>query len=185
MHHVVIIGGGFGGLYAARALKRAAVRVTLVDRRNFHLFQPLLYQVATGGLSPADICAPLRSVVRWQQDTSVVLGEVTDIDPRSRPVAMQQGSYVARLIRERLRGRSIAPFRYRNRGNLAVIGRAAAVPDLGWLRLTGYPAWLLWLFVHIMYLVEFGNRLLVFAHWAYSYFTRKCGARLITQSDTE
>ncbi len=415
MHRVVIIGGGFGGLYAAKALKRVPVSVTLVDRRNFHLFQPLLYQVATGGLSPADICAPLRSVVKRQQHTSVVMAEVTDIDPRERrvllrdgelgfdtlvvaagachhyfgndhwaewapglktvedatrmrsrilrafesaerardpaqrealmtflivgggptgvelagaigelarhtlkndfrhirtsdarillvegferilpgypprlsaaakrslerlgvqvetrtlvsdiegdrttlktgdtsrsvraatvlwaagvqtsplarvlaeragaeldgsgrvqvapdcslpghreilvigdmcrftqdgallpgvaPVAMQQGSYVARLIHDRLRGRSTAPFRYRNRGNLAVIGRAAAVADLGWLRFTGYPAWLLWLFVHIMYLVEFGNRLVVFVHWAYSYFTRKRGARLIT-----
>ena len=64
-----------------------------------------------------------------------------------------------------------------------MIGRAAAVADLGWLQFTGYPAWLLWLFVHIMYLVEFGNRLLVFVHWAYSYFTRKRGARLITLDD--
>ncbi len=416
MHRVVIIGGGFGGLYAAQALKRVPVSVTLVDRRNFHLFQPLLYQVATGGLSPADICAPLRSVLRRQQHTTVVLAEVTDIELRKRrvllrdgelefdtlivaagarhhyfgndhwaewapglktvedatamrsrilrafesaerardpadrealttfvivgggptgvelagavaelarhtlkndfrnvhppdakillvesferilpgypprlsaaaqrtlerlgvqvetstlvsdidgerttlksgdssrsvraatvlwaagvqtsplagvlaecagaeldragrvrvapdcslpghpeilvigdmcrftqqdgallpgvaPVAMQQGSYVARLIHDRLRGRSTAPFRYRNRGNLAVIGRAAAVADLGWLQLTGYPAWLLWLFVHIMYLVEFGNRLLVFVHWAYSFVTRRRGARLIT-----
>jgi NADH dehydrogenase len=419
MHRVVIIGGGFGGLYAAQALKRVPAQVTLVDRRNFHLFQPLLYQVATGGLSPADICAPLRSVVKRQQRTAVVMAEVTDIDPRDRrvllrdgelgfdtlvvaagachhyfgndhwaewapglktvedatrmrsrilrafesaerardpaqrealmtflivgggptgvelagaigelarhtlkkdfrhvrtpdakillvegserilpgypprlsaaatrslerlgvrvetrtlvsdiegdrttlkkghtsrsvraatvlwaagvqasplagvlaeragaeldgagrvhvacdcslpghpeilvigdmcrfthqygaplpgvaPVAMQQGSYVARLIHDRLQGHSTAPFRYRNRGNLAVIGRASAVADLGWLRFTGYPAWLLWLFVHIMYLVEFGNRLVVFVHWAYSYFTRKRGARLITAED--
>jgi NADH dehydrogenase len=419
MHRVVIIGGGFGGLYAAQALKRVPVQVTLVDRRNFHLFQPLLYQVATGGLSPADICAPLRSVVRRQQRTAVVMAEVTDIDPRDRrvllrdgelgfdtlvvaagachhyfgndhwaewapglktvedatrmrsrilrafesaerardpaqrealmtflivgggptgvelagaigelarhtlrkdfrhvrtpdakillvegferilpgypprlsaaakrslerlgvrvetrtlvsdiegdrttlktgdtsrsvraatvlwaagvqtsplarvlaeragaeldragrvhvacdcslpghpeilvigdmcrfphqdgaplpgvaPVAMQQGSYVARLIHDRLQGHATPPFRYRNRGNLAVIGRASAVADLGWVRFTGYPAWLLWLFVHIMYLVEFGNRLVVFVHWAYSYFTRKRGARLITLDD--
>ncbi len=419
MHRVVIIGGGFGGLYAAKALKRTPVSVTLVDRRNFHLFQPLLYQVATGGLSPADICAPLRSVVKRQRHTAVVMAEVTDIDPHERrvllrdgelgfdtlvvaagachhyfgndhwaewalglktvedatrirsrilrafefaerardeaerealmtflivgggptgvelagaigelarhtlkndfrhvctpdarillvegferilpgypprlsaaaqrtlerlgvevetrtlvsdiegdratlqagdtsrivraatilwaagvqtsplagvlveragaeldgagrvrvapdcslpghpeilvigdmchfkqrdgaplpgiaPVAMQQGSYVARLIRDRLRSRSTAPFRYRNRGNLAVIGRAAAVADLGWVRFTGYPAWLLGLFVHIMYLVEFGNRLLVFVHWAYSFLTRKRGARLITLHD--
>ena len=419
MHRVVIIGGGFGGLYAAQALKRVPAQVTLVDRRNFHLFQPLLYQVATGGLSPADICAPLRSVVRRQQRTAVVMAEVTDIDPRDRrvllrdgelgfdtlvvaagachhyfgndhwaewapglktvedatrmrsrilrafesaerardpaqrealmtflivgggptgvelagaigelarhtlrkdfrhvhtpdakillvegferilpgypprlsaaakrslerlgvrvetrtlvsdiegdrttlktgdtsrsvraatvlwaagvqtsplarvlaeragaeldragrvhvacdcslpghpeilvigdmcrfphqdgaplpgvaPVAMQQGSYVARLIHDRLQGHATAPFRYRNRGNLAVIGRASAGADLGWVRFTGYPAWLLWLFVHIMYLVEFGNRLVVFVHWAYSYFTRKRGARLITLDD--
>jgi NADH dehydrogenase len=416
MHRVAIVGGGFGGLYAARALAGAPVRVTLVDRRNFHLFQPLLYQVATGGLSPADITAPLRSVLKRQANAHVVLGHVVDLDPEQRrlilddgelpydtlivetgvhddyfgndgwealapglktvedatrirgrilgsfeaaersddpaererlmtfvivgggptgvelagaigelarftlrrdfrridpsgarvllvegaerilptyrprmsaaavrslkrlgvrveagtrvsgiessgvtlerdgasrsvgaatvlwaagvraspmgrvlaeragaeldragrvkiahdctipdrpeilvigdlalciqdgaplpgiaPVAMQQGRYVSRRIRARLDGRTIGPFRYRNRGNLAVIGRAAAVADLGWLRITGYTAWLLWLFIHIMYLVEFGNRLSVFMHWAYSYFTRKRGARLITE----
>jgi len=415
MHRIAIVGGGFGGLYAARALARAPARVTVVDRRNFHLFQPLLYQVATGGLSPADITAPLRSVLKRQANAHVVLGHVADLDPERRnlilddgelpydtlivatgvrhdyfgndgweaaapglktvedatrirgrilgafeaaersddpaererwmtfvivgggptgvelagaigelarftlrrdfrridpsgsrvllvegaerilptypprmsaaavrsldrlgvrveagtrvsgidssgvtleregasrtigsatvlwaagvraspmgrvlaeragaeldragrvkiaadctipgrseilvigdlascvqdgaplpgiaPVAMQQGRYVSRLIRARLDGRTIGPFRYRSRGNLAVIGRAAAVADLGWLRITGYSAWLLWLFIHIMYLVEFGNRLSVFVHWAYSYFTRKRGARLIT-----
>ena len=418
-HRVVIVGGGFGGLYVARRLKNAPVDVTLVDRRNFHLFQPLLYQVATGGLSPGDVTAPLRSVLRRQRNARVLLAEVTDIDPvarlvrlrddgelgydslvvaagvthhyfgndpwaehapglktiedateiRSRilrafeaaertsdplereallnfvvvgggptgvelagaigelahhtlrrdfrafrpadarvllvegrqrvlpsyperlsekarrslqrlgvrvetgafvcaidghevtlkrddrtrrvrtrtvlwaagvqasplgrvlaeragaeldragrvkvapdcslpghpeilvigdmcvlraddgaelpgtaPVAMQQGRYVAGLIRDRLRGESKSPFRYRNRGSLAVIGRAAAIADLGRMRFSGYPAWLLWLFIHIMYLVEFENRLLVFVQWAYSYFTRKRGARLITKS---
>jgi NADH dehydrogenase len=418
MHRVVIVGGGFGGLYAARRLGREPVAVTLVDRRNFHVFQPLLYQVATGGLSPADISAPLRSVLKRQRRTRVVLAEVQDVevernrvstsagaldydtlivatgvghdyfgndawaawapglktvedatrirsrvlrafedaecenDPAGRralmtfavvgggptgvelagaigelaqhtlrrdfrrirpgeaqvllvegvdrilpgypprlsaaarrslerlgvtvetgtrvshvgegslrlvregrtreiraatilwaagvrasslsrvlaeragaeldragrvqveadctirghpeimvigdlarfphqpeypqglpgvaPVAMQQGAYAARRIADRLRGRTTAVFRYRNRGNLAVIGRAAAVADLGPLRFSGYPAWLLWLFVHIMHLVEFENRLLVFIQWAFSYFTKKRGARLIT-----
>ncbi|NIM63608.1 MAG: FAD-dependent oxidoreductase, partial [Acidobacteria bacterium] len=101
--------------------------------------------------------------------------------PGVAPVAMQQGRYVARAIRSRTSGRAVAPFRYRNRGALAVIGRAAAVADLGRrLRFSGYPAWWLWLFVHIMYLVEFENRVLVFVQWAFSYFTRKRGARLIT-----
>src|SRR5262245_9196682 len=77
---VVIVGGGFGGLTAAQTLKRADVDVTLIDRRNFHLFQPLLYQVATGGLSPANIAAPLRSVLRSQRNTRVLLGEVTGFD---------------------------------------------------------------------------------------------------------
>ncbi len=416
LQRVVIVGGGFGGLYAARELRRAPVRLTLIDRRNFHLFQPLLYQVATGGLSPADIAAPLRSVLKGHPRAHVVLAEVVDLDlpgrrvllhqgaigydtlvvaagarhhyfghdewaerapglktvedatrirgqilraferaegaagsahaqalltfvivgggptgvelagaigelarhtlrgnfrridpasanivlvegaerilptypprlsaaaehslrrlgvrvetgtlasaideesvtlsrgherrvvpaatilwaagvqasplasvlsrrggaeldragrvkvgadcsipghpeilvigdmalqlqdgcalPAIAPVAMQQGRYVARLIRDRLDGRGTPPFRYRSKGNLAVIGRAAAVADLGWLQFTGYPAWLLWLFVHILYLVEFGNRLLVFVHWAYGYFTRRRGARLITE----
>ena len=74
-HHVVIVGGGFAGLYAAQSLRRAPVRVTLIDRRNFHLFQPLLYQVATGGLSPADIASPLRAVLRRQRNVCVLQGE--------------------------------------------------------------------------------------------------------------
>jgi NADH:ubiquinone reductase (H+-translocating) len=79
-HRVVIIGGGFGGLTAAQTLRGADVDVTLIDRRNFHLFQPLLYQVATGGLSPANIAAPLRSVLKNQRNCRVVLSEVTGFD---------------------------------------------------------------------------------------------------------
>jgi NADH dehydrogenase len=90
---VVIIGGGFGGLYAARTLRRAAVNVTLIDRRNFHLFQPLLYQVATGGLSPANIAAPLRAVLKHQRNTHVLLGEVVSIDVAGRKVALRDGQH--------------------------------------------------------------------------------------------
>lgn len=415
-HHVVIIGGGFGGLWAAKSLKKAPVRVTLIDRRNFHLFQPLLYQVATGGLSPGDIASPLRGVLGRQKNTDVILGEVIDIKPgnntvilkdrsidydslivaagsensffghdewenyscglkgiedaltirgriyaafenaenetdpdrRKRlltflivgggptgvelagavgeianitlkgdfrtvdpshariilieggnfilptypeklsiaaekslnklgvevitgamvsgmddtgvkfvkdgrqvhlesetvmwaagvkpsrmgkilvgenpglldksgkimvepdlslkgypnlfvigdlanfshqtgeplpgvaPVALSQGRYIAKAIVERLKGKDPKPYHYFNKGNLAVIGRAAAVADFGWMRVSGYPAWLLWLFVHLMYLVEFDNRILVFIQWAWNYFTRNRGARLIT-----
>ncbi len=78
--HVVIVGAGFGGLTAARQLRKAPVRVTLIDRRNYHLFQPLLYQVATAGLSPADIAAPIRHIVRSQANTSVLLGRVQSVD---------------------------------------------------------------------------------------------------------
>ncbi len=85
-HRVVIIGGGFGGLNAVRALRRAPVQVTLIDRRNFHLFQPLLYQVATGGLSPANIAAPLRSILERQRNCQVLLGEVQAIDVAARRV---------------------------------------------------------------------------------------------------
>jgi NADH dehydrogenase len=414
-HHVVIIGGGFGGLAVAQGLRRAPVRVTLIDRRNFHLFQPLLYQVAVGGLSPANIAAPLRAVLKRQQNTEVLLGEVVDIDVPSRrvvlndgtvdydslvlatgarhhyfghdeweqfapglktvedateirrrillafeaaerepdpvrrqawitfvvvgggptgvelagavgelahhtlrgnfrkfksseakilllegtdrvlppyvpklsakaaealarlgvtvrtgavvtdvradsvtitcrgqteridthtilwaagvsasplgriaaktgaeldragrvvvqpdltvpghseifvigdlancpdrngkplpgvaPVAMQQGRYVARVIAARLEGGSVSPFEYKDRGSMATIGRAAAVVDLGWLRFSGFFAWLTWLFVHLMYMVEFGNRVLVLMQWAWNYFTRNRSARLIT-----
>ena len=83
---VVIIGGGFAGLNAARGLRRAPVSVTLIDRRNFHLFQPLLYQVATGGLSPADIASPLRGILARQKNVRVLQGAATGIDVEARTV---------------------------------------------------------------------------------------------------
>jgi NADH dehydrogenase len=93
-HRVLIIGGGFGGLEAARRLRRAAVAVTLVDRRNFHLFQPLLYQVATGALSPANIAAPLRAILRPQANVEVLLGEVDDIDVPARRARLRGSDLV-------------------------------------------------------------------------------------------
>ncbi len=89
--HVVIIGGGFGGLYAARRLSRGHVRVTLVDKHNYHLFQPLLYQVATAGLSPGDIATPIRSLVSRQSNLEVRLGEVTSVDLAARTVTLKDG----------------------------------------------------------------------------------------------
>jgi NADH dehydrogenase len=415
-HRVVILGGGFGGLYAAQSLKRASARVTLIDRRNFHLFQPLLYQVATGWLSPANIASTLRAVLRRQKNTRVLLAEAIDITVHDRqvilgdgaipydtlivatgsrhhyfgndrweplapglktvedatemrrrifsafeaaeretdpseiralltfiivgggptgvelagalgeiardtirhdfrninpadasilliegearilppyppelsskaqtflerlgvtvqnnaivtdiqadaviikrgetleripcrtvlwaagvqasplgkvlskatgatvdragrifvepdlslpdhpeifvigdlayyphqtgkplpglaPVAMQQGRYVAKLLRKRMAGKSMPPFRYRDRGIMAIVGRASAVADLGKLRFSGFFAWLAWLFVHLINLVEFENKLLVLIQWAWYYFTCNRGARLIT-----
>ncbi|MCC9604925.1 NAD(P)/FAD-dependent oxidoreductase [Blastopirellula sp. JC732] len=90
-HRVVIIGGGFGGLYAARSLGSSPVQVTMVDRRNFHLFQPLLYQVATGGLSPANIAAPLRRILVRQRNTEVVMADVADFDPENKKVILHDG----------------------------------------------------------------------------------------------
>jgi NADH:ubiquinone reductase (H+-translocating) len=421
LHRVIILGGGFGGLYAAKALKNAPVQVTVLDRRNFHLFQPLLYQVATGSLSPGEIASPLRSVLRRQKNTQVLLGEAIDLDaehrrvilddgqtfeydslvvatgcadsyfghddwrrnapglksieeateirhkilfafeaaerepdpqkqrewltfvivgagptgvelagalaeiahetlrhdfrsirpqdariflleggPRILPsypedlsakakasliklsvtpqtgvlvtdidddgvtvktptgqehisartviwaagvkpspfaevlerragaardkrgqvivngdcslpgrpeifvigdlayleqdgkplpgvaqVAMQQGAYFAKLIRERSRGGTLPPFRYRDKGSLAVIGRASAVAQIGPLHMSGLLAWLTWVFVHLLYLVEFSNRVLVFVQWGFLYLTFNGGARLITGSRPE
>src|SRR5579863_6281212 len=91
MQHVVILGGGFGGLYAAKALNGHA-KVTLIDRRNFHLFQPLLYQVATGSLSPGEIATPLRGVLSRQKNTQVLLGEAADIDPVAKRVILRDGA---------------------------------------------------------------------------------------------
>jgi NADH:ubiquinone reductase (H+-translocating) len=406
--HVVIIGGGFGGLTAARSLNGAPVRVTLLDRRNHHVFQPLLYQVATAGLSPGDIASPIRWILRRQRNVRVLLGEVKAIDvetrhvildegfipydylivatgathayfghdewrtlapglkdlddaltirrrvllafeqaervqsprelrrlltfvvigggptgvelagalaeiarqtlrneyrtfdpsaarvilleggpeiltafpeelrenamndlyrlgvevrtkalvtkiaptmvevgkekievgtvlwaagvgasplgaslgtPRDRagrvivepdlsipghrevfvigdlaaythqdgkllpgvaPVAMQEAKYVAGAIESDLRKEPRDGFHYRNLGNLATIGRAAAVADFGWIRFSGSIAWVLWLFVHIMMLIGFRNRIVVFTQWAWAYFTRQRSVRLIT-----
>ena len=417
---VVIVGGGFGGLYAAKRLGHAPVSLTLIDRRNFHLFQPLLYQVATGALSPGEIASPLRAVVGRNRNTEVVLGEVRDLDAANRrliledgevpydelivatgathsyfghddwadlapglktienatairsrllaaferaeretdaekrrewlnfvivgggptgvelagalsevandslrhdfhhidptqarivlvegesrllpgfppelsahaeeelkelgvhtrtnarvtaidecgvmmttaggeermsartvlwaagvrasrmgkvlaeragaqldrvgrvmvepdltiaghpeirvigdlanfshqtgkplpgvaQVAIQMGRYAAKSIRARMEGRKLGPFRYFNKGNLATIGRNKAVADFGFLKVSGFPAWFLWVFVHLMYLVEFENRLLVFVEWVYNYITRNRGARLITKGNS-
>lgn len=416
-HRVVVIGGGFGGLYAARALRKAPVEVTLVDRRNFHLFQPLLYQVATGELSPADIAFPLRAVFSRDANTRVLMSEARDVEPDARvlvtadgeleydslvvatgaknfffgkdeweeyspglktledatrvrhrilyafegaeremdpakrrawltfvvvgagptgvelagalgeiandtlkhdfrsirpeearillldgsdrvltpfheglseaaeksliklgvrsllgvrvvgvdgygvdvqtpkgkeridsrtvlwaagvtasdftnvvaertgaqrdrggrifvdercnipghpeiyvigdmahfkgpdgnplpgvaPTAMQQGAYTARAILSRITGKEPDGFRYHDKGSLAVIGRARAVAQFpGNLRFSGIVAWLLWLFIHLMYLVGFQNRLIVFIRWGFNYLTYNRGARLIT-----
>jgi NADH dehydrogenase len=419
-HHVVIVGGGFGGLHAALSLGKAPVRVTLIDKRNFHLFQPLLYQVATGGLSPADISSPLRSILNKQPNTKVLMGEVRDIDPHQQkiflskseitydtlivatgvshhyfgndqwsttapglktvedalemrrrifmafeaaeketdlekrrawltfvivgggptgvelagaiaelaystlkkdfrnidtseakvvlvegldrvlppyapelsakaeeslvklgvkvqtkalvtniednvvtirqgenvetvasrtvlwaagvkasamgkilaehtgveldrvgrvmvepdlsikgypqifvigdlanftkpdgkplagvaPVATQEGKYVADLIYKRLAGDTLAAFEYFDAGSLSVIGRHSAVADFGSVKMSGFFAWLIWVFVHIYYLIEFDSKLVVFIQWTWSYFTRKRGARLITGDES-
>jgi NADH dehydrogenase len=106
--------------------------------------------------------------------------------PGVAPVAMQQGRYVAKLIKRRLCGRTLPPFSYRDFGNMAVIGRSAAVAQIKTLRLHGFAAWLAWLFVHLINLVEFENRLLVFLQWGWNYFTRNRSARLIThQAETQ
>jgi len=100
--------------------------------------------------------------------------------PGVAPVAMQQGGYVAKLIRKRLQGEASENFRYFDKGNLAVIGRASAVADIHGLHISGLLAWLTWLFIHLLYLVEFSNRVLVFIQWGFLYLTYNQGARLIT-----
>jgi NADH dehydrogenase len=89
--HVVILGGGFGGLYCARALRHAPVRVTVLDRQNHHLFQPLLYQVATASLNPSEIAAPIRYLLRDQDNVTVLLAEATGIDTAARRVELVDG----------------------------------------------------------------------------------------------
>jgi NADH:ubiquinone reductase (H+-translocating) len=91
-HKIVILGGGFGGLVAAQTLKRANACVTLIDKRNFHLFQPLLYQVATGSLSPGQVASPLRAVLSRQKNTEVLLGEAVDLNPQAKKVVLRDGA---------------------------------------------------------------------------------------------
>jgi NADH dehydrogenase len=102
--------------------------------------------------------------------------------PGVAPVAMQEGRYVGNVVRARLESRELGPFHYRDKGNLATIGRAAAVADIKGLQLSGFVAWLIWLFVHLWYLVGFQNRLLVFIRLTFSFVTRGRGARLISVS---
>jgi NADH dehydrogenase len=101
--------------------------------------------------------------------------------PGIAPVAMQQGRHAARVIRSRLRGREAPVFRYRDKGNLATIGRGKGVADVKGLQLSGHVAWLTWLFVHLFYLIGLRNRIVVFIHWTFSFVTRGRGARLVTE----
>jgi NADH dehydrogenase len=108
------------------------------------------------------------------------LARAPDPTPGVAPAAMQMGAYVGRLLRTRVNGKSIGAFRYRDKGMLAVIGRGAAVADIWRLKFNGFLAWLVWALVHIYYLIDFENRLLVLTQWALNYFSFKRGARLIT-----
>jgi NADH dehydrogenase len=107
-------------------------------------------------------------------------GDGAVVLPGVAPVAMQEGRYAARVVRDRLRGRQTPPFRYRDKGNLATIGRARAVADVKGVRVSGFAAWMTWLLVHLWYLIGFQNRLLVLVRWSGSFFTRGRGARLVT-----
>ena len=114
-------------------------------------------------------------------DAALFKGEDGKPLPGVAPTAMQQGSYAAKAIKIRLQGGTVPPFKYFDKGSLAVIGRARAVAQFGSsLRFSGIVAWLLWLFVHLMYLVTFQNRLVVFIRWGFNYTTYNRGARLIT-----
>jgi NADH dehydrogenase len=101
--------------------------------------------------------------------------------PGVAPVAMQQGQYVARLIQKRQQGETLAKFEYKDAGSLAVIGRHSAVVNAPQVKLTGFPAWFVWLFIHVFFLIEFDNKVIVMIQWASNYITRKQGSRLITE----
>ncbi len=128
-----------------------------------------------------DLTLPGHPEVFALGDMVRVLGE--DGQPQQllgvAPVAMQQGRYAAKVVKTRLRGEEPKPFRYRDKGNVATIGRARAVADIKGVRVSGFPAWLLWLLIHIFYLIGFQNRLVVLIRWSFSFFTRGRGSRVI------
>jgi NADH dehydrogenase len=116
-----------------------------------------------------------------------VIGDLASYTPRGgkplpgiAPVAQQAGRYVAKVVGARLTGKALPRFTYRDRGSMAIVGRATAIADLGGFHLAGFTAWLAWLFVHLMQLVEFENRVLVLVQWGWFYFRRSRAARLIT-----
>lgn len=128
-----------------------------------------------------DLSLPAHPEIFVLGDTALVKSEDGQQVPGVAPAAKQMGKYVAGVIKARLAGRPTKPFRYINYGNLATIGRSAAVADFGWMRLSGFPAWLLWTFAHLWFLVGFRNRIIVFLDWAWAYVTFDRGARLITE----
>jgi NADH:ubiquinone reductase (H+-translocating) len=128
----------------------------------------------------SDCTVPEHSNIFVIGDLAVFTGNDGKPLPGVAQVAIQQGKYVAKLLKARAAGRSLAPFRYHDRGNMATIGRNHAIADLGWMQLSGFMAWLIWLFIHLMYIVSFQNRLLVLLQWAWNYVTRNRSARLIT-----
>jgi NADH:quinone reductase (non-electrogenic) len=226
---VVIVGGGFGGLNAARALTSAPVDVTLVDRRNYHLFQPLLYQVATGSLSPGDIAAPLRSVLSRQRNTRVLLGQVEDVDPLAKRVILADGAALeydslvvaagsqtsyygheawspwapglksieeATNIRHKIlyafevAERIADPVQRRAWLTFIIVGAGPTGVELAGAIGEVAPQTLkndfrsidrmVRAFVHLLYIVEFEGRLVVFIKWAIQDLTFNRSARLIT-----
>jgi NADH dehydrogenase len=128
-----------------------------------------------------DLSVPGHPEILVIGDTALVMGEGDRPVPGVAAAAKQMGKYAARLIRARMAGKAVAPFRYVDYGNLATIGRKAAVADFGWIKLTGFLAWLLWTFAHLWFLVGFRNRIVVFLDWAWAYMTYDRGARLITE----
>ena len=252
-HQVVIIGGGFGGLNAARGLTGPHLDVTLVDRTNHHLFQPLLYQVAAGILPPGLIAPALRSAVRTASNVRTLLADVHDIDldaktvharaPDDRPIALpydslvvaagathsyfgkdhfaafapgmktvedarylrdsilgkfemaeltvslgtlpgvaqpaiQEGKYVAKVIEARLAGDGAWYF---DKGSMATIGYRAAVADAFGMKFTGLVAYVMWMFVHMLYLIGWGNRLGTIYTWLRALvLSNNRGHRIIT-----
>ncbi len=130
----------------------------------------------------SDLSVPGHAEIFAIGDTALAIDAAGKPLPGVAPVAKQQGVYVGKLIKARLRGREVVPFHYRDYGNLATIGRKAAVIDFGWIHLRGFVAWVIWSVAHIYFLIGFRNRVMVTLDWLWAYFTFQRGARLITGS---
>src|SRR5258707_6686655 len=191
-HQVLVVGGGFGGLSVTKALAHADVDVTIVDRTNHHLFQPLLYQVATGILSEgvgAQTDRAGRVAVRPDYTLPghpevFAIGDMVSLNglPGVAQPAMQEGKYVGKVIRARLKGNgTVAPFKYFDKGSMATIGRNAAVADAFGMKFTGRVGYLMWGFIHVQYLIGWDNRIITLYSWLRALsFTHHRGERIIT-----
>jgi len=153
---IVIIGGGFAGLALVEKLKHKEVQVVLLDKNNFHQFQPLLYQVATSALEP---------------DSILISEDTPKGHPQIAQPAIQQEKYLGDSLLKIIQDKTVKPFEYKDKGSLATVGKRKAVADLGKFKFAGYFAWLLWSVVHLMSISGFRNRLKVGFNWAVSYFT--------------
>jgi NADH dehydrogenase FAD-containing subunit len=176
--HVVIVGAGFGGLAATRALRHVDVDVTIVDRNNYHLFQPLLYQVASGLLDPSAIASPVRTIVRRSPNVDVLRAEVTSVDVAKQQVKTSTGTldYDYLIIAT---GSVTDYFGNQDARMMATVGRGAAVAQIGPVRINGLVGWFIWIFIHLLYLVGFRNRALALWSWAWNYFFWDRPVRLI------
>ena len=130
----------------------------------------------------ADLSIPGHPEILVLGDLACFLPQSGRPLPGTAPVAMHQARYAARLILPTLAGRTLPPFRYLHYGSMATIGRAAGVAEMGPIRLSGLTGWLAWLFVHLLYIVQFQNKILVLIQWAWNYFTRNRSSRLITNA---
>jgi NADH dehydrogenase FAD-containing subunit len=183
-HRVVVIGSGFGGLTATRALKNAPVNVTMISRTQHHLFQPLLYQVATGILSEGEIAPATRRILRNQRNAEVLLGDVVEINLAERYVAAEllgtELKGACPPLREPFHCVEREPFRYFDKGSMATVSRFSAVAKVGSLELSGLTAWVAWLLLHLVYLVGFKSKISTIISWAATFLTMNRGQLSIT-----
>ena len=165
--HTVLWAAGMKASVAGEILKRETG--VELDRQGRVLVEP-------------DLSVPGHPEILVVGDLAAYAHQGEQTLPGVAPVAMQMGRYVAQLVLRGQKGHVVKPFRYVDKGSLAVIGRNAAVADLGFVKFSGFFAWFAWVFIHIAYLIEFDNRVLVLFQWGWNYLTRKKGARLITDT---